>query len=111
MIDNSTPAIVKNTALRIDYLRSQNNMTLRELSKKSGIAPSALHNIINGNKIPNIYTLTCICGALSISLSDFFDFNEEVIKLRGKEAVLIKIFREVSPMSQDTLIKVSKCMK
>ena len=31
MIDNQTPAIVKNTALRIDYLRGQNNMTLQEL--------------------------------------------------------------------------------
>ncbi len=111
MIDNLTPTIVKNTALRIDYLRTQNNMTLRELSKKSGIAPSALHNIITGNKIPNIYTLSCICTALSISLSDFFNFDDNVIALRGKEAILIKIFREISPMSQDTLIKSSKCMK
>ena len=111
MIDNFTPDIIKNTAHRIDYLRSVNNMTLRELSKKSGIAPSALHNIINGNKIPSIYTLYNICSALNIFLSDFFDFEEEVIKLRGKEAILIKLFREASPMSQDTLIKVSKCMK
>lgn len=111
MIDNLTPTIVKNTALRIDYLRTQNNMTLRQLSKESGIAPSALHNIINGNKIPNVYTLANICSALSISLSDFFNFDDNVIALRGKEAILIKIFRKISPMSQDTLIKVSKCMK
>ena len=110
-MDNLMPTIVKNVALRIDYLRNANNLTLRELSKKSGIAPSALHNIINGHKIPNIYTLSCICNALNITLSDFFDFDEEVIKLRGKEAIVIKIFREVSPMSQDTIIKVLKCMK
>ena len=48
---------------------------------------------------------------LIFSLSDFFDFEDTVIKLRGKEAILIKIYRELSPMSQDTLIKVSKCMK
>ena len=111
MIDQFTPNIIKNVANRIDYLRVQQNYSLRELAKKAGVAPSALFNIIQGNKIPNIYTLDSICSALHISLSDFFDFDDEVIRLRGKENILIKIYREVSPMSQDALIKVAKCMK
>ena len=111
MIDQFSPSIIKNVANRIDYLRVQQNYSIRELSKKAGISPSALFNIIQGNKIPNIYTLDCICSALHVSLSDFFDFDDEVIRLRGKENILIKIYREVSPMSQDTLIKVAKCMK
>ena len=111
MIDSFTPTIIKNTARRIDYLRAQNNFTYRDLAKKSGVSLATIHNIIQGKKIPNILTLESICKALNITLSDFFDFSEEVIKLRGKEAILIKIFREVSPMSQDTLIKVLKCMK
>lgn len=64
MIDQFTPNIIKNVAKRIDYLRVQQNYSIRELSKKAGIAPSALFNIIQGNKIPNIYTLDCICSAL-----------------------------------------------
>ena len=56
-------------------------------------------------------TETAPSSALGISLSDFFDFDDTVIKLRGKEAILVKIYRELSPMSQDTLIKVAKCMK
>ena len=111
MIDQFTPIVVKNTALRIDYLRAQNNFTYRDLAKKSGVSLATIHNIIQGNKVPNIYTLHNICNALGISLSDFFDFDDEVIRLRGKENILIKIYREVSPMSQDTLIKVAKCMK
>ena len=111
MYDISTPIIIRQTAQRIDYLRAEHNFTYRDLSKKSGVSLATIHNIIQCKKIPNIYTLQCLCSALNISLSDFFDFDEEVIKLRGKEAILIKIFREVSPMSQDTLIKVSKCMK
>ena len=111
MIDNYTPTIIKNVATRIDLLRTEQNLSLRDLALKSGISKSELSNIILGNKIPNVYTLHLICNALSISLSDFFDFDDNVIKLRGKEAVLIKIFRELSPMSQDTLIKLSKCMR
>ena len=84
---------------------------MRDLAKKSGISKSQLSDIILGNKIPNVYTLHLICTALGISLSDFFDFEYTVIKLRVKEALLVKIYRELSPMSQDTLIKVAKCMK
>ena len=111
MIDNYTPTIIKNVATRIDLLRTEQNLSLRDLAIKSGISKSQLSNIILGNKTPNIYTLHLICNAFSISLSDFFDFDDNVIILRGKEAVLIRIFRELSPMSQDALIKLSKCMK
>ena len=111
MNQNPIEDIVSMTSQRIDYLRVQANLSVRTLAKKSGIATSAMYNIINGSKVPNIYTLHSICNALCISLSDFFDFDDEVIRLRGKENILIKIYREVSPMSQDTLIKVAKCMK
>lgn len=111
MNNNFYPSIDLKIAKRIDELRLIQNLSLRKLAKKSGISHSTLSNIIQGNKIPNIYTIHNICNALGISLSDFFDFDDEVIRLRGKENILIKIYREVSPMSQDTLIKVAKCMK
>ena len=111
MIDNFTPQIVKTVATRIDELRVAQDLSLRALAKKSGVSFSKMSDIISGNKIPTVYTLHGICTALSISLSDFFDLDDSVIRLRGKEAILIKIFRELSPMSQETLIKLSKCMK
>ena len=111
MIDRYTPTIIKNIATRIDLLRTEQNLSIRDLAKKSGISKSQISNIILENKIPNVYTLYLICTALGISLSDFFDFEDTVIKLRGKEALLVKIHRELSQMSQDTLIKVVKCMK
>ena len=92
-------------------LRTEQNLPMRDFAKKSGISKSQLSDIILGNKIPNVYTLHLICTALGIFLSDFFDFDDTVIKFRCKEAILIKIYRELLPMSQDTLIKVVKCMK
>lgn len=111
MEEKYIPSIVKSIAKRIDSIRINQNFSIRELAHKSGISPSTLFDIIVGNKIPNIYTLYCICSALSISLTDFFNFDDKVLRLREKEALLIKIFREISPMSQDTLIKLTKCMK
>lgn len=103
--------IIVQTAAKIDALRCELGYSIRALSVKAGISKTTLLEIIQGKKIPNIQTLQLICAALEVSLSDFFNQDEEVLMLRGKESVLIKIYRELSPMSQDTLIKVSKCMK
>ena len=111
MIDQYTPTIIKNISSRIDLLRTEQNLSMRDLARKSGISKSQISDIMLGNKIPNVYTLYLICTGLGIALSDFFDFDDNVIVLRGKEAILIKIYRELSPMSQDALIKLSKCMR
>ena len=111
MIDTYTPTIIKNLATRINPLRTEQNLSTRDLAKKSGISKSQLADIILGNKIPTVYTLHLICTALGISLSDFFNFDDSIIRLRSKEAIFIKIYLELSPMSQDAPIKVSKCMK
>ena len=111
MIDTYTPTIIKNVATQIDLLRTEQNLSVRDLAKRAGISKSQLSDIILGNKIPTVYTLHLICTALGISLSDFFNFDNSIIRLRSKEAILIKIYRELYPMSQDTLIKVTKCMK
>ena len=74
-------------------IRTEQNLSMRDLAKKSGISKPQLADIILGNKIPTVYTLHLICTALGISLSDFFDFDDNVIVLRGKEAILIKIYR------------------
>ena len=111
MIDLHTCDIIKLTAKRLDYLRTQAGLSVRDLAKRAGIANSAMYSIISGEKVPNILTLHSLCTALNISLSDFFGFDEAVYKLRGKENIVIKIYREISPMSQDTVIKMLKCMK
>ena len=42
MIDQYTPHIIVKIAERIDYLRIQNNYSLRELAKRSGISHNSL---------------------------------------------------------------------
>ena len=110
-MDNYTPKIIQLTASRIDSYRCSLGFSMRELAKKAGISKTTLLSIIQGTTVPNILTLHSLCNALSISLADLFNDNEEVLKLRVKENIVIKLFREVSPMSQDTVIKVLKCMK
>ena len=72
---------------------------------------STLSKITRKNVIPNICTLHSICKGLNITLSDFFFGSEDATPMTFKEAKPIERFRTLSPMSQDTLIKLAKCMR
>ena len=110
-MDNFTPNIIKMIASRIDAQRCLLGFSIRDLANKAGLSKTTLLSIIQCAKIPNILTLHSLCNALSIKLSDLFEETDEALKLRGKENIVIKIYREISPMSQDTVIKMLKCMK
>ena len=98
-------------ASRLDNVRNDLQISIRDLAQKAGISYSTLYNILHGTTMPNIYTLYTICAALKISLANLLNFDNNSFVLQGKENLLIKIFREITPMSRDTLIKASKCMK
>ena len=111
MDNEKTIDIVKFVGNRTDFLRTQCNYSTRDFAKKAGIAHSALCKILQGTTVPNICTLHSICKALNITLSDFFFGSEHATSMTFKEAKLIERFRKLSPMSQDTLIKLAKCMR
>ena len=96
---------------RIDRARYELGLSIRELAKKSNVAPSTIFNLIQQKEIPNILTLQSICLALKISLASLLSVEENTFTNNLKEIRLLQLFRELSPMSQDTLIKAAKCMK
>lgn len=111
MNQNFQSNLVDIIAKRVDNLRCGHGLSIRELAKKSNVAPSTVYNLIQQNEIPNVLTLNSICDALNINLVTLLIPDEAQFATTAKEAFLLKIYRELSPMSQDTLIKVSKCMK
>ena len=106
-----TVDIMKFVGTKINFLRTLCDYSARELATKAGISLSSLYQITQGNSSPTVCTLHSICKALNISLSDFFSGNEYATSMTFKEAKLIERFRTLSPMSQDTLIKLAKCMR
>lgn len=57
---------------RLLQLRTRRNVTLRELSRRAGLAPSALSAIEKGRSSPTLATLQRILQALDASFMDFF---------------------------------------
>ena len=60
---------------RILQVAHDNNITINKLASLSNIRQSTLNGIINEERIPNLSTLSKICGGLKISLKDFFDYE------------------------------------
>lgn len=53
--------------------RTAKNITLIELSKKTGIGKSTLNNIENGKTSPTLFQLEMIAIALGEKITDLFD--------------------------------------
>lgn len=63
----------QNIAVRIDELIGRKKWTKYKLAKEARIAQKTLYNIFEKDSIPQITTVSQICEALDISLSEFFD--------------------------------------
>ena len=61
---------------RIQYFRTQKNITVNKLANMAGISQSYLRDLELGKKQPTVEYLSYICDALNISLKRFFSEDE-----------------------------------
>ena len=73
-----------NVGERIKALREDKHISLRVLSKKSGISANALSLIERGKTSPTVTTLTAIARAFGLAVNDFFSDRE-----RGKDGFVV----------------------
>lgn len=52
--------------------RKQKNISGNALAKKAGLSQSTISAIEHGHKSPTVQTLDKLCGAMDMSLEDFF---------------------------------------
>lgn len=84
-----TPAIHR----KVKALRKRRNITIQDLSRKTGLTPGYLSKIENSPKPPPIPTLTKIAYALNVHISYFFENNSE--PLSGPSIVHAKDRKEI----------------
>jgi transcriptional regulator with XRE-family HTH domain len=66
-----------------DY-RHENALTMRQLSKKTGVSISMIHNIEQGTKEASSEILEDICGGLGLSTLDLLEMAVQL----GREELL-----------------------
>ena len=67
-----------NVSKRLKQLREKTKTSQNQLSKKSGVAQSAIHKIESESIRPSVDVVERLCNALGITLSEFFQEDEDV---------------------------------
>lgn len=93
-----------NIANRIKQLREDKHLTVNKLANLAGLSQSFVRDIELGKKKPTIESLSLICDALKISLSDFFcDFE-----LYDRKELINKLDMNIAKLSSEQLILLIK---
>ena len=89
---------------KINYLRKQNGWSIYKLAEESGITQSTLANMFARQSTPSLNTLSLICDAFDITLSQFFnEYNKD--NLTNDEEILIYKFRKLTHKNKQYITK------
>lgn len=91
---------------RLYYWRNLKRMSVYKLSKLSGVSENHIRNLENGTKQPTIKTLQSLTDGLNITLSEFFNTdNNHVTYLSNGEKRILDAYRRLPKDKADILIE------
>ena len=64
--------------LRLQQLMNERGWTMYRLAKEAGVPMSTVRNMFKRNTDPSISTLEAICSSMGITLSQFFDIDNNM---------------------------------
>lgn len=90
---------------RLRYWRTKKGISVYKLYRLSDISENHIRSIERGEKQPTVAKLKALTDALDISLSEFFNEDEEHINyLSEKEKRLLDLYRNLPPDKADILV-------
>lgn len=100
---------------KIRNLRRKNDLTLKELSEKTGLSVSFLSQVENGTSSLAITSLKKIADALGVSINTFFEDcqnnnfhikseEQHVIKMEGSNSEFVILSGKFSDRAMETMI-------
>lgn len=93
---------------RITNLRTQKNISERQMSLDLGHSPSYINGIASGNKLPSVTELLYICEYFGIEPSEFFNIKKQTTLLQ-QEA--IDYIYQLSDSDTELIVNVIKRIK
>lgn len=93
---------------RIAKLRTDRNISARELSLQLGQSTGYINTIENGKSLPSMTMFLCICEYFQITPQEFFDEENEYPELIGE---IVKESKKRNKQSLEGLLTIIKNMK
>lgn len=91
-------------AKKITQLRTDRNLTVNKLANLAGLSQGFVRQIELGEKNPTVESLSLICDALNISLSDFFLETDAP----PRQVLIEKLNQNISCLSDEDIIALIK---
>ena len=90
---------------KITKLRQERHWSEYQLAEKSGLTQSTISSWYRKNMVPSIPSLTKICDAFGITVSQFFleDGNKTVL-LNDNQLSLLEVAAKLSPEQYNALL-------
>lgn len=93
---------------RISELREERHWSEYHLAKEAGISQSTLSNLINRGNNPSIYTLEKIARAFGLTLSQFFNVEEEAMYVTGTQKELLEYWNCMDRIQREKALSYIK---
>lgn len=95
---------------RIYQLRTERGWSEYRLSEESGIAQTTISSWFRKDIIPTIPSLEKICNAYNITLSQFFNWDNEPVVLTDRQYDLLNNWNKLSKEQQDIILNLLHSM-
>lgn len=95
---------------KIDEMRKARGWSMYMLALEAGITQSTLLNMYSRKTQPSIKTLTAICQAFGITLSEFFADGKEHAEGIAQNDELLRRIRTLGSEERDALLVIVKAM-
>lgn len=97
-------------AARIRQLMEEKGWSMYMLSKQAGLSATTLQTMFARNTAPSLATIEAVCGALGITLAQFFAEGETTV-LDARQREYLEAFALLSEESKAALLQVMRQMK
>ena len=97
-----------NILKRINKLRLDRGWSVYRLANEAGLAQSTIINMFNRETLPSIVTLENICTAFGISMSEFFEEDQNTDMTDCNKKSFTILYESLSPAKRQAIYNLMK---
>lgn len=97
---------MKDILAEITRLRLKRNWSEYQLAQHSGLSQSTISTWYRKNQIPTLQTLEKVCSGFGITLSQFFDSDDDAVSLTGSQKELLDCWAALTNTQQELFMQL-----
>lgn len=90
---------------RLKEIRESKNISKYKLAQESEVSEGHIRNLERGIKNATVETLEMLVTNLNMTMSEFFNENDNISYLTSKEKILLEYFRTLPDDTADVVIE------